>query len=90
MMRFKEFVKLTEEDKGLMGFGTPVRNRKPSDGQPFKDQLSSVAGDKGGGGGMGGGGMGPMGPMMGAPGPQLGGGQKPGGRMFLKKTMNKR
>ena len=69
-MTFKEFLKLSEdtssiEKGGLMGYGVPVRTRKPSDGQPFKDKLSSVAGDKGatgGAGGTGGGG----GPMMGA------------------------
>jgi hypothetical protein len=78
-MTFKEFLRLGEdasssEKGGLMGYGVPVRTRKPSDGQPFKDKLNSVAGDKGPtGGGPG------SGPVMGAP--TMG---SPGG-MFMKK-----
>lgn len=49
-MRFKDFIKLTEEmggssDNGLMGFNKASTVRKPSDGQPFKN-LGSVAGQE--------------------------------------------
>ncbi len=47
-MTFKDFVRISEEvsgtDKGLMGFPIASTSRKPSDGIPFKDKLSSVAG----------------------------------------------
>lgn len=50
-MRFKDFIKLGEEqsgtDQGMMGFGVPgkeTQGRAPSDGQPFADQLKSTAG----------------------------------------------
>lgn len=48
-MRFKEFIKITEEgqmgggDNGLMGFPVASSVKKPSDGQPFKN-LSPTAG----------------------------------------------
>jgi hypothetical protein len=58
-MTFKEFIKLSEEqsgtDKGLMGYPTASSIRKPSDGQPFKEKLTSIAGQtpRGNSGGMG-------------------------------------
>lgn len=59
-MKFKQFI--TEDssgqDRGLMGFGKASSVRKPSDGQPFKQYLSSVAGQEPRGGGGGGGGIG--------------------------------
>lgn len=79
-MKFKDFFEdaTSNEKGGLMGFSVQIRNRKPSDGQPFKDKLSSVAGDKGAtSGGPGGS------PMMGAPTFGSGGG------MFMKKRMKK-
>jgi len=77
-MRFKDFIQLSEagsgSDNGLMGFPVASSVRKPSDGQPFKNN-GSVAGQtprpNGGGGGMGGG---------------MGMGAKP---MFMKKKMKK-
>lgn len=52
-MKFKEFLKINEDDKGLMGVPLPPFVRKPSDGRPFKN-LGSFAGatPRGGGGGM--------------------------------------
>ena len=41
-MKFKQFIKIFE-DNGLMGFPIASSIRKPSDGQPFKNN-SSVAG----------------------------------------------
>lgn len=61
-MTFKEFIKINEEDRGLMGFPLPYFARKPSDGRPFRN-LGPVAGATprgsggGGGGAMMGGGM---------------------------------
>ncbi|MHA2380689.1 MAG: hypothetical protein ACXADS_15545 [Candidatus Thorarchaeota archaeon] len=62
-MRFKEFVKLTEDgqgggDKGLMGFGVPSEEtwgNSPNKGQPFPNTQKSTAGARQsqGGGGMG-------------------------------------
>jgi hypothetical protein len=53
-MTFKEFIHLTEvtgaiggSDTGLMGYGILPTTRKPSDGQPFAQFLSSIAGSKG-------------------------------------------
>ena len=43
-MKFKEF--LQKEDNGMMGYGKSSSLRKPSDGQPFKQYLSSVAGQE--------------------------------------------
>ena len=86
-MKFKEFLKLSEEqsstDKGMLGDagdGTSPTH-KPSDGQPFKTYLTSTAGAKGSTGGGGGPG-GPKGPMMGSP--MMG-----GGGMFMRKKMKK-
>jgi hypothetical protein len=83
-MRFKEFVKLTEDgqgggDKGLMGFGVPSEEtwgNSPSKGQPFQNTQKSTAGARQSqGGGMGGPGTGEP---MGGPG------------MFMKKKMKKK
>lgn len=55
-MKFKDFLKLSEEqsgtDQGLMGFAAKPLH-KPSDGQPFSKTLKSTAGsgDDGGSGG---------------------------------------
>ena len=86
-MRFKEFFKLTEDSNsqepqsGMSGLGLTPRIRKPSDGIPFKDKLSALAGDKGPSGGPGGPGGGPM---MGMGAPKMG-----GGGMFMRKRMKK-
>jgi len=66
-MRFKDFIQLSEagsgSDNGLMGFPVASSIRKPSDGQPFKNN-GPVAGQTprgntgGGAGGGAGGGMG--------------------------------
>ena len=75
-MKFKDFLANEEQsgtDKGLMGFPVPAGNHKPSDGQPFKDKLSSVSG------------MMPKGNSGGAMGAQPMGGQP----MFMKKKMKK-
>ena len=46
-MKFKEFLKLSEEqsgtDKGLMGYPQTYYIKKPSDGRPFKN-LAATAG----------------------------------------------
>ena len=74
-MRFKEFMRLSEEDNGMLGFGqTRTELRKPSSGQPFKKFLSPVAGGDARGPSAGGGEGGPT------PG---------GGAMFMKKKMKK-
>jgi hypothetical protein len=78
-MRFKDFLKLDEEqsgsDKGMMGFGAKeTQGRVPSDGQPFADKLKSTAGARPSQGGMGGEGMNPM----------------AAGGMFMKKKMKKK
>lgn len=74
-MKFKEFVKLTEEpsggDNGLMGYPVASSVRKPSDGQPFKDKLGCVAGQTP---------RGPSGGGMGTGGPSL---------MMMRKKMKK-
>ena len=65
-MRFKDFIKFSEEasgtDKGLMGFPVASSVRKPSDGQPFKNN-GSVAGQTPRPN-TGGGGASPMGAMF--------------------------
>lgn len=83
-MTFKEFLQREDansQEKGLM-FSDPPQGRKPSDGQPFKDFLSSLSGAKpaaGAGAGMG---TGMNRPMMGAP--------NMGGGMFMRKKMKKK
>ena len=77
-MRFKDFIKFSEEasgtDKGLMGFPVASSVRKPSDGQPFKNN-GSVAGQT------------PRGNTGGAAGP---GGPMPSmNAMFMKRRMKK-
>lgn len=56
-MRFKDFIKFSEQDNGLLGFPVASSVRKPSDGQPFKNLLGPVSGQtprgNTGGGGMG-------------------------------------
>jgi len=62
-MRFKDFIQFSEagsgSDNGLMGFPVASSVRKPSDGQPFKNNGpvagQTPRGNTGGGGGMGGG-----------------------------------
>jgi hypothetical protein len=51
-MKFKDFIKINEDDKGLMGVPLPPFTRKPSDGRPFRN-LGSFSGatPRGGGGG---------------------------------------
>lgn len=51
-MKFKEFIKIYEDDKGLMGAPLPPFVRKPSDGRSFRN-LGSFSGatPRGGGGG---------------------------------------
>ena len=61
-MKFKQFIKILE-DNGLMGFPVASSARKPSDGQPFKNN-GSVAGQTprgaNSGGGMNNAGKNPM------------------------------
>jgi hypothetical protein len=48
-MKFKDFIQNEEQsgtDRGLMGYGKSSSVRKPSDGQPFAQYLSSVAGQE--------------------------------------------
>jgi hypothetical protein len=74
-MRFKDFIKLSEEqsstDKGMMGFGVQPLH-KPSDGQPFSKYTKSTAGA-----GYDGGSSGGAAPQAGA------------SPMFMKKKMKK-
>lgn len=52
-MTFKEFLKINEEDRGLMGVPLPPFVKKPSDGRPFRN-LGSFSGatPRGGSGGV--------------------------------------
>lgn len=60
-MRFKDFISVNEDDRGLLGYPKNYFSRKPSDGLPFKN-LGSVAGANPRGGT--GGGMAATGPQM--------------------------
>lgn len=84
-MRFKDFIRMTEVagggaagggDNGLMGYPVASSVRKPSDGMPFKDKLTSIAGQT------------PRGPSGGGGGPA--GGAPAGGPTFMKKRMKRK
>jgi hypothetical protein len=78
-MRFKYFIQLSEEgggsDNGMMGFNITSSTRKPSDGQPFKNN-GPVAGQT------------PRGATGGAS-SGMGGGMGMGAKPFMKKKMKK-